>query len=79
MLAVATRKGAKLNVGGAWSDKEGTVRCPQAGCQAEYFLGQQMLFRDDALWTKQTQELLDLLRDDHRNGRQHLDRVDFDL
>ncbi len=79
MLAIATRKGAKITVPGYWAEMKETVKCPHPGCKAEYFLGQEQPFKDDPLWPKQTGELLDRLKDDHKNGREHLDKIDFDL
>jgi uncharacterized Zn finger protein (UPF0148 family) len=77
MVTIASRKGANVKTAGAWSTKDGTVKCPV--CSAEYFLGQQMPFKDDAVWSKMIQELTDLLEDDHQNGRKHLDKVEFDV
>jgi hypothetical protein len=85
MLAIATRKGTNVTVAGAWSNRDGAVGCPR--CSAEYFLGQQMPFgqempfssRRDAIWLRMTHELMDLLESDHKKGRQHLDKVEFDV
>ena len=85
MLAIATRKGVNVTVAGAWSSRDGTLECPL--CPAEYFLGQQVPFgrqmpftsRKNAIWPRMTQELIELLEKDHNTGRQHLDKVEFDV
>jgi hypothetical protein len=85
LLAIAARKGANVTVAGAWSNRDGAVKCPV--CAAEYILGQQMPFgeqlpftsRKNAIWPRMTQELIDLLARDHEKDRQHLDKVEFDV
>ena len=79
MLAIATKKGAKIKVPGHWAEMEKTVQCQHPGCKAEYFLGQQQPFKDDKLWPMQIEELLVILKDDHKNRRKHSDKMEFDL
>jgi len=85
LLAIAARKGASVIVAGAWSNRDGAVKCPV--CAAEYILGQQLPYgeqlpftsRKNAIWPRMTEELIDLLASDHKKNRQHLDKVEFDV